>query len=102
MFIPYSSPLLSDIDDGLKLDREFRLLPVDFGDVCLNYDKNWFQDKGLAPPRSLEDLVDPKYAGLTVLENPATSSPGLAFLLTTIGHFGDPRISGLLEKDARE
>ena len=90
LFEPYSSPLLPDIYDSLKIDPQSRLLPVDFGDVCLNYDKKWFMEKGLAPPRTLDDLIDPQYAGLTVLENPATSSPGLAFLLATIGRFGDP------------
>jgi thiamine transport system substrate-binding protein len=89
MFLPYHSPLLSDIADDLKLDPTYRLLPVDFGDVCLNYDKQWFAAKDLAPPASLEDLISPAYNGLTVVENPATSSPGLAFLLTTVGHFGE-------------
>ncbi len=88
MFIPYRSPHLSDIPDELKLDPSHRLLPVDYGDVCLNYDRQWFAAKGLAPPTRLEDLTAPAYDGLTVVENPATSSPGLAFLLTTIGHFG--------------
>ena len=88
MFIPYRSPHLSDIPDDLKLDPTFRLLPVDYGDVCLNYDKQWFSAKGLAPPARLEDLAAPAYSGLTVVENPATSSPGLAFLLATVGHFG--------------
>ena len=89
MFIPYRSPQLSDISDDLKLDPTYRLLPVDYGDVCLNYDKQWFAAKGLAPPTGLEDLTAPAYSGLTVVENPATSSPGLAFLLTTVGHFGE-------------
>jgi len=88
MFIPYRSPHLDDIADELKLDPTYRLLPVDYGDVCLNYDKQWFAAKGLAPPARLEDLTAPAYDGLTVVENPATSSPGLAFLLTTVGHFG--------------
>jgi len=88
MFIPYRSPHLSDIPDELELDPTYRLLPVDFGDVCLNYDRQWFAAKGLAPPARLEDLTAPAYQGLTVVENPATSSPGLAFLLTTVGHFG--------------
>jgi thiamine transport system substrate-binding protein len=88
MFLPYRSPLLSDIPDELELDPTYRLLPVDYGDVCLNYDRKWFATKGLAPPTRLEDLTVPAYKGLTVVENPATSSPGLAFLLTTIGHFG--------------
>ncbi len=88
MFIPYRSPHLSDISDDLKLDPTDRLLPVDYGDVCLNYDRQWFAAKGLAPPARLEDLTAPAYSGLTVVENPATSSPGLAFLLATVGHFG--------------
>jgi thiamine transport system substrate-binding protein len=90
IFEPYDSPLLRDIPDDFELDAEHRVLPVDYGDVCLNYDKSFFETAGLAPPAGLEDLVKPEYAGLTVVENPATSSPGLAFLLATVGHFGDP------------
>ncbi|MFC1975690.1 thiamine ABC transporter substrate binding subunit [Chloroflexota bacterium] len=86
----YNSPLLADIPDDLKLDPENRLLPVDYGDVCLNYDIAWFEEKGLAPPANLEDLTKAEYAGLAVVENPATSSPGLAFLMATVAHFGDP------------
>ena len=85
---PYNSPVLAEIPDHLKLDPRHRALPVDYGDVCLNYDKGWFAEHDLAPPANLEDLVKAEYAGLTVVENPATSSPGLAFLLATIGHFG--------------
>ena len=76
IFEPYSSPLLENVDDALKLDADNRLLPVDYGDVCLNYDIAWFKDEGLPPPASLKDLVKPEYAGLTVVENPATSSLG--------------------------
>jgi len=90
IFEPYASPALADIPDALKLDEQNRLLPVDYGDVCLNYDKAWFKDKGLDPPANLEALIKPEYKGLTVVENPATSSPGLAFLLATVSHFGDP------------
>jgi len=88
IFIPYPSPLPSAIPIHLQLDRENRLLPVSYGDVCLNYDKAWFAKKGLPPPTSLDDLLKPEYQGLTVVENPATSSPGMAFLLATIGTFG--------------
>lgn len=89
IFVSYSSPLLAEIPAELQLDPLHRLLPVDYGDVCLNYDKEWFAEKQLAPPVDLADLVKPEYAGLTVVENPATSSPGLAFLLATIGRFGE-------------
>lgn len=64
-------------------------LPVDFGDVCVNYDIGYFTDNGLAVPTSLDDLADSTYADLLVVQNPATSSPGLAFLLATIDEFGD-------------
>lgn len=90
IFEPYASPQLAKIADELKLDPQNRLLPVDFGDVCLNYDKKWFAVHTLLPPAGLTDLIKPAYKGLTVVENPATSSPGLAFLLATVGKFGDP------------
>jgi len=89
IFQSYDSPMLAYVADSLKLDAENRLLPVDYGDVCLNYDKSWFEKKGLATPADLADLVKPEYSGLTVVENPATSSPGLAFLLATVGRFGE-------------
>lgn len=89
IFLPYASPLLANIPLSLQLDKQNRLLPVDYGDVCLNYDKEWFKKNNLAPPTDLTDLVKPKYKGLTVVENPATSSPGMAFLLATIGRFGE-------------
>lgn len=89
IFVPYQSPMLASVADALKIDPSHRLLPVDYGDVCLNYDKAWFKQKKLAPPSDLADLVKPEYARLTVVQNPATSSPGLAFLLATIGRFGE-------------
>ena len=63
--------------------------PVDFGDVCVNYDVAALEAAGVAPPGSLADLADPAYADLLVVQNPATSSPGLAFLLATIAEYGD-------------
>ncbi len=89
IFIPYASPLLTHIPASLQLDKMNRLLPVDYGDVCLNYDKDWFRKKNLTPPTDLADLIKPEFKGLTVVENPATSSPGMAFLLATIGRFGE-------------
>ena len=89
IFEPYASPVLADIPDELELDSQHRLNPVDFGDVCLNYDRAYFEEKGIAPPATLEDLTKPEMKGLLVVENPATSSPGLAFLMATVGHFGE-------------
>lgn len=88
IFEPYESPLLAEIPDEFELDPAYGALPVDFGDVCLNYEKAYFEEAGLTPPASLEDLLKPEYKDLLAVENPATSSPGLAFLLATVGHFG--------------
>jgi thiamine transport system substrate-binding protein len=63
--------------------------PIDHGEVCLNVDSGWFRSRGLAPPAGLGQLTAPRYRNLLVVENPATSTPGLAFLLATIARFGD-------------
>lgn len=89
IFEPYDSPLLAQIPAEFQLDSQNRALPVDYGDVCINYDKSYFQEKHLALPESLQDLTKPEYQGLLVVENPATSSPGLAFLLASIAEFGE-------------
>lgn len=89
LFIAYTPKGIEDIDASLLLDGKNCLIPVDFGDVCLNYDIKWFKEKNIAPPAGLEDLVRPEYRDLTVVQNPATSSPGLAFLLATISRFGE-------------
>jgi len=103
IYDPYNSPLLTAIPDEFKLDIQNRALPVDFGDVCPNYDKVFFRSAGITPPTSLEDLLMPEYRGLLVVQNPATSSPGLAFMLATIGRFGEESYldywQGLVDND---
>jgi thiamine transport system substrate-binding protein len=89
IFEAYRSPALEQIPDEYQLDAQNRALPVDFGDVCLNYDRAYFAEHGLALPQSLQDLASPEYQGLLVVEDPSTSSPGLAFLLATISIFGE-------------
>lgn len=89
LFVPYESPLLDLIPDQFKLDPSNRVLPVDYGDVCINYDVEYFETYDLPVPESLESLTRLEYEGLLVVENPATSSPGLSFLLATIAHFGE-------------
>lgn len=84
-----------DSYDGPAARREARagmpgaLVPVDYGYVTLNIDKAWFAQKGLALPQSLQDLAQPAYRNLLVVQNPATSSPGQAFMLATIASLGE-------------
>ena len=91
LFEPYASPALSAVDKQYDLDpQQHRVSPVDESDVCLNYDKNALGGSGQPPaPRTLEDLTTPAFKDKVVVENPATSSPGLAFLVATVQHFGD-------------
>ena len=65
------------------------LTPTDFGDVCFNYDKTWFAKHKFAAPASISELTLPRYKGLTVIENPNTSSTGLSFLAATVDVFGN-------------
>jgi thiamine transport system substrate-binding protein len=91
LFEPYTSPNLSAIDPSYDLDKDqHRVTPIDESDVCLNYDKRAFGGTGQAPaPQKLEDLTTPAFKDKVVVENPATSSPGLAFLVATVQHFGE-------------
>lgn len=90
VFVPYESPGLESVaETAWMLDPEHRVAPVDHGEVCLNYDKGWFAEHGVAPPGSLGDLTKPAYRDLLVVENPATSTPGLAFLLATVARYGE-------------
>jgi len=86
---PYRSPSLAGIPAGFLLDPGYRLTPIDFGDVCLNYDKAYFAERNLPPPQTLADLARPEYKDLLVVENPASSSPGLAFMLATVARIGE-------------
>lgn len=89
LFERYDSPALAALSSELKLDPENRALPVDYGDVCLNYDKAFYAGPGRIPPAALADLSAPAYKGQLVVEDPATSSTGLAFVLATWAAFGD-------------
>ncbi len=90
LFLAHEAVGIDEVDPDLLLDAEYRVTPVNYGDVCLNYDKAFFAEAGIPVPVSLEELADPLYKDLLVVQNPATSSPGLAFLLASIEAFGDP------------
>ena len=50
LFEPYESPLLDRVDGRYVLDPEHRVTPIDHGDVCVNYDKEWFASREIVPP----------------------------------------------------
>ena len=98
LFEPYAPAALARVPDSYELDPEHRAVPVDHGEVCLNADKGWFAEHGIEPPRSLDELTDARYRGLLVVESPATSTPGLAFLLATVARYGEPGWQGYWRK----
>ena len=90
VFAPYDATLPAGAEQyELAGDDDHRLTPIDNASVCVNVDDTWFADHDLAPPTTLDDLADPAYKDLFVLSGAATSSPGMAFLLTTIAAYGD-------------
>jgi thiamine transport system substrate-binding protein len=92
IFEPYAPQGLDQIPSELRLDPENRLIPIDYGFVNLNYDKASDPFQNVDPTTlRLEDLTKPEFKGKVVVENPATSSPGLAFMLATVDYFGQDK-----------
>ena len=89
VLVSYASPELENISESYKLDAENRALPFNFGEICINYDKKYFEDHDLAVPSSLDDLLKPEYNGLLVTQDPSASNTGIGFLITTIAKYGE-------------
>ncbi|MCF3123375.1 thiamine ABC transporter substrate-binding protein [Streptomyces arenae] len=99
LFQSYQAKGSDKIGAQYRVDQDkHRVTPVDSGDICVNYDKKYFADKKLAPPKSFEDLAEPRYKNLLVTENASTSSPGLGFLLGTAARYGDDGWQGYWKK----
>ncbi|MEU9409850.1 thiamine ABC transporter substrate-binding protein [Streptomyces sp. NPDC048281] len=90
LFQPYEAKGLDQVGTDYQLDAgKHRVTPIDYGDICVNYDKAYFSKHKLTPPTSYADLVKPQYKNLLVTENASTSSPGLGFLLGSAAQYGD-------------
>lgn len=89
LFVPYRSPALDDVPSRFVFDPEHRVTPVDVGYVNFNWDKAYFAANDIQPPTDIAELTEPAYRGLTVVTDPTSSSPGLAFMLATIAKFGE-------------
>ena len=90
VFAPYSPPDASALVPELQKDTAGGYVtPVDYGDVCVNLDDRFYAGGKVAAPTTLDDLIKPEFRDQLVVEDPGTSSPGLAFLLATIARYGD-------------
>ncbi len=81
---------ISVVPQELRFDKEGYLTPYDYGFMAFVYDKT----KIRPAPQSFEDLLDERFRDRIVIENPRTSSPGLALLLWTVAVYGE---NGFLE-----
>ncbi len=102
IFADYASAAPAAADAaGYAIPGSDALTAIDYSDVCINVDHRYFASRGLAEPVTLDDLTNPAYRGLLSVTNPATSSPGLAFLLATVAAYGDA-LARLLGEAARQ
>ena len=91
VFEPYSPEGLDRVAPELKAEGDGYVTPIDYGYVNFNYDIAAIEELGVPAPQTLEDLTLEDYRGLVVVENPASSSPGLAFLIATVAYFGEEK-----------
>jgi thiamine transport system substrate-binding protein len=90
LFQSYAAKGANTVQSPYRVDQDkHRVTPIDYGDICVNYDKAYFSKHKLTPPQSFDDLVKPAYKNLLVTENASTSSPGLGFLLGSAAKYGD-------------
>jgi thiamine transport system substrate-binding protein len=82
---PYLSPNLQRVPEALRLDAKGAVTPFDYGYFAFVYDSQALA----SPPRSLEELTDPRFRGKIIVEDPRTSSPGLGLLLWTVAVDGE-------------
>ena len=88
IFRAHESVNIDTVDPDLRHENDL-VTPIDYGDVCFNYDKEWFESNDVPIPTDLDALATETYAPHVTVEHPATSSPGLAFVMATIDLYGE-------------
>lgn len=85
ILIQYKPKNLELIPEEFVFDKSYHVIPFDYGFIAFVYDSEVVKE----PPKSLKDLTDEKWRKKIILEDPRTSSPGLAFLYWTIAVYGE-------------
>ncbi len=86
LFISHRASGIDNVSELLLVEGDLAT-PIDYGDVCVNYHIKEMESRDIPIPGNLDNLLDPAYRDLLVVEDPATSSPGLAFLMATIATY---------------
>ena len=87
ILVPYRPENAKYIPDWIikNFDPNFYLTPYDYGAIAIVYKKNIVNN----PPKTFEELLKPEWNGKLIVEDPRTSSTGMAFLLWTIAVYGE-------------
>ena len=88
LLTPYTPQRLDGVESFFRIDDSGSATPIDHGDVCVNFDRAAFEKSGAAIPTDFDGLAGPAVKNGLVVEDPSTSTPGLAFMLATIARFG--------------
>jgi len=86
LFTPHRATDIDAVDTAIRIEGDLAT-PITYGDVCINFAIDGVEASGVSVPTELSQFTDPAYEDLLVVEDPATSSPGLAFLLSTIATY---------------
>lgn len=75
---------LEAVPAATRVLPEFRVengfVPFDHGPMGWMMDRKSMTARGLQPPREVRDLLKPEYRGALLLQDPRTSTPGLAWV----------------------
>lgn len=73
-------------DESLVFDKSWKLTPYDFGSLAIVYDP---EELGVLEMNGLMDLTDKNFRKKLIIQDPRTSSTGLAFLVWTYEAYKD-------------
>ncbi len=90
VLIPYKASDLSNIENkDLIFDNDHYVTPYDYSAIAIIYDSTRVKN----PPKRLHDLMEPKWERSFILEDPRTSSTGMAFFQYVQSIFGDDGVN---------
>ena len=97
LLMQYKSPAWKAIPDQYK-DPDGYWYGWSYWFACIGVNTKLLKEKGYDPPRSWNDLLDPKWKGEIVMPNPGTSGTAYLTVSTIMQLFGEDKGWSYLEK----